>query len=466
MSRTVLRGGHVVSMSPRRPDSERADVLVDGTRIVAVGEDLDAEGAEVFDLGGRVVIPGLVNAHLHTWQTSMRFVGADWTLPQYLATAHGEIARHFRPADIHIATLAGSINQLASGVTTIADWSHNCVTSEHADAAVDALTRAGVRAVFLHGTPHGLLDRPHDVAEIDRLREGPIATNALLSLGMAIKGPQQSRPEVAIADLRAAADRGLLASMHQSAGSPAPGWHAVTEAGLWSPLTNIVHGTGLPRNLVDMLVAAGATFTSTPENELGQGHTTRLAEHVLAAGSAPSVGTDTEMVTSGDVLIAARLLLALQRGIQHDEALARTGLGAAEVALTAKDALSWATVEGARALGLSGRVGRIEAGMEADLTVVDARMLNLWPPHEAVAGALNAGTANIEAVMVAGRWRKRDHELVGVDIPTIKDELRRSGAGLARRIQHPGALDKARRRVVRRVVDRQLSAQAGSARRP
>jgi len=460
MSRTLLQGGQVVSMSPQRPDSERADVLVDGTRIVAVGEGLEPDGAEIVDLTGRVIIPGLVNAHLHTWQTSMRFLGADWTLPQYLAMAHGEIARHYRPADIHIATLAGAVSQLASGVTTIADWSHNCVTAEHADAGVDALTRAGIRAVFLHGTPHGLLDRPHDVAEIDRLREGSIATTPLLSLGMAIKGPQQSKPEVAIADLRAAADRGLLASMHQSAGTPGPGWHAVTAASLWSPLTNIVHGTGLPQDLVDTLVAAGATFTSTPENELGQGHTARLAERVLAAGSAPSLGTDTEMVTSGEVLIAARLLLAVQRGIQHDEAFARTGLGAGEVALTAKDALSWATVEGARALGLADRVGHIEAGMEADLAVVDARMLNLWPPHEAVASALNANTANIEAVMVAGQWRKRDHELVGVDLPTIRDELRRSGAEFTRRIRLPGTLDKVRRHVVRRVVDRQLSAQA------
>src|SRR5690349_21691856 len=105
MSRTLLRGAQVVSMAPQRPDSERADVLVDGTRIVAIGEDLDPHGAEVVDLGGRVIIPGLVNAHLHTWQTSMRFLGADWTLPQYLAMAHGEIARHYRPADVHIATL-------------------------------------------------------------------------------------------------------------------------------------------------------------------------------------------------------------------------------------------------------------------------------------------------------------------------------------------------------------------------
>jgi len=98
--------------------------------------------------------------------------------------------------------------------------------------------------------------------------------------------------------------------------------------------------------------------------------------------------------------------------------------------------------------------------MEADLAVVDARMLNLWPPHEAVASALNANTSNIEAVMVAGQWRKRDHELVGVDLPTIKDELRRSGAEFTRRIRLPGTLDKVRRHVVRRVVDRQLSAQA------
>jgi 5-methylthioadenosine/S-adenosylhomocysteine deaminase len=92
-----------------------------------------------------------------------------------------------------------------------------------------------------------------------------------------------------------------------------------------------------------------------------------------------------------------------------------------------KQALSWATVEGARALGLVDQVGRLEPGMQADLVAIDTRALNLCQAHDPIAAALHANTANIEAVMIAGQWRKRDHQLVGVDLDNVKNELCESG---------------------------------------
>jgi 5-methylthioadenosine/S-adenosylhomocysteine deaminase len=459
MSRTLLRGAQVITMSPNRPDSERVDVLIDGDRITEVGEHLNPAGADIVECASSIVIPGLVNAHLHTWQTAMRFAGADWSLPEYLGHAHGEVAHHYRPDDVHIGTVAGALNQIDNGVTTIGDWCHNCVTPEHADAAIDALKRTGIRAVFLHGTPHGLIKRPHDTREVDRLMDGPIATSELLSMGMAVNGPQLSKPEVAVADLRAAAERGILASMHQSAGAPGPGWQAVGVAGLWGPLTNITHGTGLTDAWIKRLVDAGVSFTCTPENELGQGHCTYLTEQLLAMGSAPSLGTDTETVSPGEVLIAARIALAHQRGLAHERAFQQTGLGAETTPLTVKQALSWATVQGARALGLADRVGRIAPRMQADLVVIDSRALNLWPPHDPVAAALHAHAGNVEAVMIAGVWRKRDHVLIDSGVHEVKEALQESGQRFVDQVRAPGPVARIRGRVVRRVVRRQLHKQ-------
>lgn len=98
--------------------------------------------------------------------------------------------------------------------------------------------------------------------------------------------------------------------------------------------------------------------------------------------------------------------------------------------VTAKQALAWATVEGAKALGLADRVGRIEVGMQADLVAVDARAFNLWPAHDPVATVLHADIANIEAVLVAGSWRKRDHALLAPGLDELRDRLRESGQRL------------------------------------
>jgi cytosine/adenosine deaminase-related metal-dependent hydrolase len=221
-----------------------------------------------------------------------------------------------------------------------------------------------------------------------------------------------------------------------------------------------VHGTGLTDEWVKRLADVGVSFTSTPENELGQGHCTAITEQLLRFGGAPSLGTDTETAVSGEVLTAARIALARQRGLAHEQELHRTGLSASTTALTSKAALSWATVQGARALGLADEVGHIAPGMHADLVVIDARALNLWPAHDPVAAALQASIANIEAVMIAGRWRKRHHTLVDTDIDEVKDRLQESGERFAHKIRATGPLARTRRRVVRTVVRRHLRRQA------
>ncbi|OLP03575.1 cytosine deaminase [Mycolicibacterium porcinum] len=458
----MLRDAQVVSLAPNRPDTERIDILIDGDRIAAMGHCLDPADADIVNLKDRIVIPGLVNAHLHTWQTALRFAGGDWSLLEYLAHTHGHVARRYSPDDMYIGTLAGALNQINCGTTTIGDWCHNCRTPAHADAAIDALNTAGIRGVFFHGAPHGGPTKPHAVREIDRVLSGPIANSALLTVGMAINGPQLSAPDVAIADLRAAIDRDVIASMHQSAGTPGHGWNAVGAAGLWGPHANIVHGTGLTDEWVKKLADAGVTFTTTPENELGQGHCTAITERLLQADAAPSLGTDTETAVSGEVLTAARVTLARQRGLAHDQEFHRTGLSAPTAGLTNKQALSWATVHGARALGLADKVGHLAPGMQADLVVIDARALNLWPAHDPVTAALHASIANIEAVMIAGRWRKRHHTLVDTDIDDVKDQLQQSGERFAHKIRATGPLARTRRRVVRMVVRRHLRRQIGS----
>lgn len=144
------------------------------------------------------------------------------------------------------------------------------------------------------------------------------------------------------------------------------------------------------------------------------------------------MGTDTDTAVSGEILGDARIALAHQRGLDHERHRQATGAIAQSPSLTSKQALSWATVEGARALGLDDRIGKIAPGMQADLVVIDARPLNLWPARDPIAAALHAGIVNIEAVMIAGRWRKRDHSLIEADLEGVKSRLLESGDRLSR----------------------------------
>lgn len=417
-------------MSPNRPDVERLDILIEDDRIGDIGERCDPPDAEIVDLPGRIVIPGLVNAHLHTWQGALRLLGGDWTLLEYLQRIHADIAPRYAPDDVYIGNLASALNQINCGTTTLGDWCHNNPTPEHTDAAVAGLRTSGIRAVFLHGTPSRDPEAAHPMDEVDRLLDDPAGARGLVSVGMAIGGPQFSTPDVAVADLRAAQERALVASMHQSGGMPAPAWEAVRAAGLLGSHTNVVHGAGLTDDWLAALVDLGVTVTTTPENELSHGHCAPITGRLMRWGAAPSLGTDTDTATSGEILSAARCALAHQRGLDHEQHRREAGMMLSTASISSKQALSWATVEGAKALGLADRVGRLEPGMQADVVVIDARGLNLWPAHDPVATALHAGVGNIEAVMIAGVWRKRRHALVDVDLDDVRGRLLESGERL------------------------------------
>ena len=148
----VLRGGTVLTMDDRRAVLRDADVLVVDERIAGVGPQLDVpDGTIEIDASGGIVMPGMIDTHRHMWQTAMRGYGADWTLTQYFVwyyLAHGKL---FRPEDVYAGNLLSAIESLDAGVTTTVDWSHGLQTTQHADAAVDALEAVPGRFVLAYG---------------------------------------------------------------------------------------------------------------------------------------------------------------------------------------------------------------------------------------------------------------------------------------------------------------------------
>jgi cytosine/adenosine deaminase-related metal-dependent hydrolase len=239
---------------------------------------------------------------------------------------------------------------------------------------------------------------------------------------------------VAEADLRLAKAMNLVVSMHHSGGAAPEGvWGHLEAEGLLGPWVNLVHANGIDDPLLARLVSLGASFTITPEVELGDGHGQPITGRLRRLGASPSLGVDIESAISGEVLTAARFALAHQRALDHAEGpRSQDALGVP----SALDALGWATIEGARALGLADRIGSLEIGKQADLVMIDARALNLWPVNSLAAAALQASLANIEAVMIAGRWRKRGGKLFWGDLSDVQRALSAS----SRRIRKEAGL--------------------------
>ncbi|WP_132034659.1 amidohydrolase family protein [Aquabacter spiritensis] len=436
----LISGATIVSMDDTVGDLARGDILVVGERIAAIAPHIAAPDAERVDAAGRIAIPGLINAHMHTWQTGLRGLAADWTLLEYFRWVHAGLATRFRPEDIGIATLVGALGQIDAGATTLVDWCHNNPTPDHTDAAVEALAESGIRAAFFHGSPKPdpkpgephFSEVPHPRHEVERLRRGRFSSDeGLMTLGLAILGPHYSTLPVALSDFRLAQEFGLVTSMHQGGGpAKTPGaWETLLDEGLVDRSINIVHGNDLSDDLFARLVACGASFSATPENEMSQGHGFPVTGRLLALGAAPSVGVDIESVLAGDMLGVARIALATQRALDNAKSRAATGAIPATSTVRVRQALSWITVEGARMLRQEHRIGSLTPGKQADIVLVDARSLHLQPVHDPVATVvMQAGRGDIEAVMIAGRFRKRAGRLDYPGLDTKLAELAASGA--------------------------------------
>ena len=87
--RTLIKGGTVISVDPAVGDFETGDVLIEDGAIAAVGATSSAGDAEVIDATDRIVMPGFVDTHRHTWQALLRNIASDWTLAHYLTGLHG-----------------------------------------------------------------------------------------------------------------------------------------------------------------------------------------------------------------------------------------------------------------------------------------------------------------------------------------------------------------------------------------
>lgn len=406
--RTLITGGTVISMDPAVGDLTRGDVLVTDGVITGIAARIEAPDAEIIDATDRIVLPGFVDTHRHTWQTAFRGCGADWTFGQYLVAMHDTVKPHYRPEDIHLGNLAGRLEAVASGVTTMLDWFHAALTPEHTDAAIAALREAPGRSVFCFGA--GFRTSDPIEAEVRRVRS-TLRGDDLLTMALGLRGPEMTSMEITAADLRLAAELGLRTSVHIETGGT--GGRPIAELhqrGLLLDTTTFVHANGISDDQLRLAADAGSSVSISPDVELKMGIGWPETGRMLAAGLRPTLSTDDSPAAAGDMFSAMRTAYAVQRG--------RDG------GLTARDLLSFATIDGARACGLGDRTGSLTPGKDADIILLRADDPTVFPFNNPVGTIVTAAHPGlVDTVLVAGRVVKRNGALVGVDLPALRAGL-------------------------------------------
>jgi len=455
--RTLVRGGHVLTMDPELGELPVGDVLIEDGRIARVAPTLGDVDAEVIDATGHIVAPGLIDTHRHTWQTQMRAICADWSLADYVWGIRYSISPAYRADDVYLGNRLGALEALNSGVTTILDFSHCNNTPEHTDAAIAGLRDAGIRAVFGYGffdsspaapahfTQHGQriahfhrVADTHFPASVSRSSRSGSASQAdeLVTLGVALTELGLVPFEATAAEVGAARERSALVVAHTGCVWSMPsGVAELDAAGLLGPDQVHVHCNTLTDPEWAMLARAGAKVSISVETELNMG----MGRPVFAAcrrhGVKPTLSCDVISLNSGDLLTQLRMGLGFSRWADTEH-LNLAGTDPEKVTTTALEALEWSTVNAADAVGLGEEIGSLRAGKRADLMLVGGPSI-AQHPHLDAAGTLLFQTTphDVRTVLVGGRVVKRDGELVGVDLPGLLARTDRSAEQVLDRVR-------------------------------
>ncbi|MDN3358234.1 amidohydrolase family protein [Actinomadura sp. DC4] len=415
----LIRGGVLVDTDPAPYVIGPGDLLIEDGTIAAVGTGVPVpEGTEVIDATGALVLPGFVDTHRHTWQAAIRAVAPDTTFPGYLERVLGTLAPRFRAEDVYAGDLAGALECLNAGITTLVDWSHIQLTPAHTDATVEALRRSGIRAVL--GYCYGGPDGPGGLAsEGRRVRHAHFdGSDPLLTMAVAALGPEIAGEDLARHEWRLARDLDLPVTVHMGghgAESAERGLAFLRDNDLFAPGTTYIHPNFYTEESLKRIAGSGGTASVSPlvEAELGIGHP--ATGRARAAGIPTGLSADAVTSAPGDMFSLMRAAYTLER--------ARGG------AFTTRDALRMATAEGAEVAGLGEVTGSLRAGKQADVILLRTDTLAMAPAHDPIGAiVLSADTSCVDTVLVGGRVVKRDGRLVHDDVGTVLAALRESAA--------------------------------------
>lgn len=460
MNKILIRNASVIAGDGAPVVLENHDLLVDGTRIAAIGRNLEVSDAMVIEAEGKIVMPGLVDTHRHLWQTCLRGLCANHSILQYVQAFHLGYGAAHRPEDVYLATYIGAIEAMASGVTTIADHAHVVQSPQHAEAIWSGLADAGLRSVMLFSLYDAATEArvfPDHASRMRHARDFHARhdgqSGGLMQFGLALNEPADTTDEIFRLEFELAREWGAPISSHVGNVSGKGRITRLQQLGLLGPDAFFVHCNQSTEEELQMLADAGCGISITPETELAMGIGIPVTGRVIAKGMKPSIGVDIVSFNSGDLLEQARLAVQLQRGL-NNEVIFASGRIPQAITPSVEDAFMFATANGASTLRMSAEVGTLAVGKQADIVIMTTEGIGHMPPATPIVSIiLQSRPADIQSVLIAGRFRKRDGVVLDVDLTGLRAKAIATQQELHARAARIGEIKTSAAQTFSRMVD-------------
>lgn len=448
----LFRGARIASTEESKGDQGTAseystrssDVLVQGPKIVAISDKIDeGQNCEIIDARGMVLMPGMIDSHVHLWEAIFRGRTVDTWGNEYYKLVP-PLASFMSPDDAYVSTYLAAMEYLQNGVTTVRNYSHGIRTSEHADAEIRALRDAGIRAEFCYE----LHDRRPDYASnlrshADRMKDAQrtqqlIADEPLIQFGIGLSEFSIGDLGLTKNEIEFARELGGLISFHNNVAGEIC---ALENAGLLGPDILAVHGNFNDDDDWRALARCGGLLSFQPQVEMYSGRRSLdMIARAYEAGVKLCIGIDVPTLTNLGLLNEMRALHLLQRYL--DGVIERSsGRGMPVIRrtnvphLSCNEILRIATANAAESLGRGETLGRVEVGQEADLVLFNPGPWGCSEGDPSRHVVMCSSYADIDTVVVGGRVKKRNGSLADVDLDHLSHLRESTHRGIMDRLE-------------------------------
>ncbi len=416
---TVFRGGWVVTQNRDR-DVFRGDVAVEEEKIIYVGPKFEGSADREIDSAGDVVMPGMVNTHTHVAMSVMKGSLDDLLFPDFL-NASFKIDADRTDRDIDVGAKLGCMEMIRGGTTTFMDLYYS------EDVIAKAVREAGIRGVLCWC----VLDEDKTTQSGNPLKncarfcsshkdirkivpgvglQGVYACNEETCIGAKELSDREKLPM----NFHLSETRGEVNEHRKSTGKRPGEWLA--DLGVLGPRGVAAHSAWLTMNEVRLMGQAGLSVSTCPVSnmKLATGGVAPIPEF-RSSGVNVSIGTDGNTTNNSlDMFSEMKTLGLLQKSSRWDARVA-----------SAQELIDFATIDGAKAVGMEDSIGSLEPGKYADIIVLDGKDPNMRPLlSENIIGniAYSASCLNVKHTMCQGDLVMEDREIMTLDKDSVLAE--------------------------------------------
>jgi 5-methylthioadenosine/S-adenosylhomocysteine deaminase len=451
----LVRGGQVYDHDGDIHRPATADILIDGSDIVAVAPDLKPDGPhDIINASGRLIVPGLINAHYHSHDTLCRGLFEELPLEFWLLYTL-PMGQNRSKEEVRARTLVGALESLRCGITTVQDMlGLSPLNEEYTDVVLSAYRDIGLRVVFspmVWDVPPIAMVRhkdalPADVQEMLGTKALPMRDQldylehqfrrhpavGTVHWAVAPFAPQRCTPQMlegcaALADKH---DLSVYTHVYETKGQALIARELFAQhdrsligylenTGLLGPRLNIVHSVWITRPEMDRMAEADAGIVLNHLSNLKLKSGIAPICDMREAGVRLGLGCDNCSGSDVQSVFQAMKMFCLLAAVSEPE----PGPGLAH------EVLRHATLGNARTAGLAGRLGALRPGYKADMILIDLNDVAYLPYNSAARQLVytEAGRG-VESVIVDGRPVIKERRVITID----EDALRREVADLMR----------------------------------